>query len=440
MAQKPKSSNKRESNHPGCMVLFFGVFLVFGLIFLWFIFLEPVLSILDARNWEPVEATVISSDVGVHPSDEGGSTYSVDITYGYAWGGGEFTSDRYQFMTGSSSGYDGKAAVVEAHPPGSKITCYVDPTAPAEAVIHRGLHWELLFGLLPMIFVAVGAGGIVWSISTWRNRGGPANVETSSWRPKPSLAEQVRTAQEARPGIAGLVGGPPPGAAGHSFLASAAGTDAPIPVGSSGAQELEADSSPLGQLIIMILISLFWNGIVSIFVYQAYKSWTSGSADWFLTLFLIPFVLVGLALIGGIVHTFLALFNPRLSLHISSGQARPGEMIQVSWTFNRPPNRVRRFKIVLEGREEATYRRGTSTHTAKEVFAEIPVVDQTPRRNEMTGSASLQLPPHLMHSFEANRNKIVWKLKAVGDIPNWPDITHEYPFIVQPAAVTGGFR
>jgi hypothetical protein len=37
-----------------------------------------------------------------------------------------------------------------------------------------------------------------------------------------------------------------------------------------------------------------------------------------------------------------------------------------------------------------------------------------------------------MHSFEASRNKIVWKLTLKGAIAKWPDVSDEFPIVVTP--------
>ncbi|MBK8000332.1 MAG: DUF3592 domain-containing protein [Verrucomicrobia bacterium] len=66
------------------------------------------------------------------------TTYSVDVLYSYEFNGREYRSNRYGFMTGSSSGYKGKAEIAARYQPGAKSTCYVNPADPLEAVLHRG--------------------------------------------------------------------------------------------------------------------------------------------------------------------------------------------------------------------------------------------------------------------------------------------------------------
>jgi hypothetical protein len=88
--------------------------------------------------------------------------------------------------------------------------------------------------------------------------------------------------------------------------------------------------------------------------------------------------------------------------------------------------------ITLEGQEEATYRRGTDTHTDTEVFASLPLVETRNDWEIPRGSAEVVIPDDTMHSLEADNNKIVWLLKIAGDIPRWPDVDESLPLTVRP--------
>lgn len=56
-------------------------------------------------------------------------------------------------------------------------------------------------------------------------------------------------------------------------------------------------------------ICLFWNGIVSVFVVKTITDWTGGGGNWFETLFLVPFVLIGLAILANLVFVSLDPFR-----------------------------------------------------------------------------------------------------------------------------------
>jgi hypothetical protein len=145
-------------------MLFFSVFLIAGLVATWFLLLRPLARVYDARQWPATSCTVVSSEVKSH-SDSDGTTYSVHIVYRYTVNGRDYQSDRYNFMGGSSSGYNSKKTVVRRYPPGKPAFCYVNPRDPSDAVLERRFTPMMLVGLFPLIFVAVGAGGMIWAFT-----------------------------------------------------------------------------------------------------------------------------------------------------------------------------------------------------------------------------------------------------------------------------------
>lgn len=390
---------KGKTGGPLALAGFFSIFLLVGLGVFYGMFLRPMMMIEEAKDWPEVPCTVISSRVKSHEGDES-TTYSVDIFYSYTVDGREHKSNRYSFMGGSSSGYDGKKAVVNAHPPGRKTVCYVNPDDPTEAVLERGYTSDLWFGLIPLVFVAVGAGGIFFTV---RSR---LRKKAATGRRDVPVPGYERTAIVERDVAAGPV-------------------------------ILKPKHSPLVKLLGVAGFALFWNGIVSVFVWQVIDGWQKGRGEWFLTLFMIPFVLAGLAAIGGIVYFLLALFNPRPKLTLSSDAIPVGGSAELRWELTGQVNRIGTFEIVLEGREEATYRRGTNTVTDKNVFATLPIARLDDWRDMANGEAALAVPADTMHSFEADNNKIIWALKVRGDIRLWPDIKEEFPLTVLPATTEG---
>jgi hypothetical protein len=107
--------------------------------------------------------------VGEH-SDSDGTTYSVDVVYTYMVDGRSFQSDRYGFLGGSSSGRTRKEEIVGRYPPGARVPCWFDPAHPEQAVLSREPSAEWLFGLIPLVFLLVGAGGIVWTLRANRRQ------------------------------------------------------------------------------------------------------------------------------------------------------------------------------------------------------------------------------------------------------------------------------
>jgi hypothetical protein len=253
------------------------------------------------------------------------------------------------------------------------------------------------WGLLTLIFPAVGAGGLIFAL-----RQMPAHVRSD--------AAAFRLGESLKTGL---------GSSG---------------VHTTGPRVLRAKASPVRRFIGVLAAALIWNGIVSVVVVLAFGDWQAGHASGFLMVILSVFVLGGVALLAAVPWHFLALFNPRPRLEISSSTVALGGSFELAWDLSGRAHVVRRLQIFLEGREEATYRRGTDTSTDRHVFATIQIADKTDPALIRAGRRTVAIPANLMHSFEAPNNKIVWELKVQGNISRAPDIAEEFPLEVLPLA------
>ena len=319
-------------------------------------------------------------------------------------------SNRYRFLGGSSSGRTGKTKVVRAYPRGKSAVCYVNPRDPADAVLNREFSPVYLLGLIPLVFVLAGWAGLV---KTGRAGAVPGEPGRPKWLPKPTAAT--------------------PGAAADSWRGRTAA------MGGNDAIHLKATSSPLIRLIVAVVIALAWNvPLFLLFFIPVFVEVFQGNVDWVKSLFMIPFLLVGIGILCVVVYTFLGLFNPRPQLTLSPAEPVLGEMAALEWTLSGNVRAVRKLSIVFEGREEATYQRGTKTYTDKNTFLTIPVLDTDDRADILSGSRKIGVPPDTMHSFRAPHNKIVWTLKVKGDIHRWPDVNDAYNITIRPFAVGKG--
>ncbi len=201
---------------------------------------------------------------------------------------------------------------------------------------------------------------------------------------------------------------------------------------------LKPQSGRLTTLLGVTFFAAFWNGIVSVFVIHAVGDWRSGSPEWFLMVFLIPFVLIGAGFIFGIFYYLLALFNPRVTITVSSDAVALGGPLDVAWEMTGRVGVIRRLTVALVGAEEATYTRGTDTTTDKKDFITLPIADTTQTLDMIGGAGSAEIPAETMHSFEAPRNKIVWTVRVHGEIPWWPDVREQYKIVVLPIEMAGG--
>jgi hypothetical protein len=311
--------------------------------------------------------------------------------------------------------------------------------------------WSNLFGLF---FVVFGLGGVVWIVRLNRAVARNDALGHRSWRPKlPSSAAAmgapIATAVSSNASSMDTGGIDSASRALGSFLGSGASTSSlktqkldtgamwqasqPSAVGgaSSGAEvALRPVTTPFGQACGLTCITLFWNGIVSVFLFAIFRE-RMGAMNVFMGLFLIPFVLIGILLIFATISSFGALFVPRPQLTASNTVVPLGGSVQLRW---RQPSGLRNptaLSISLEAREEATYTRGTDTYTDRNVFYKQELWQSTPS-GDLSGSTTVSVPAGLIHSFEAPRNKILWAIKVKGQVPLWPDFEDEYRIVVTP--------
>lgn len=92
----------------------------------------------------------------------------------------------------------------------------------------------------------------------------------------------------------------------------------------------------------------------------------------------------------------------------------------------------------LQMTEQATYRRGTNTHTVTHHAFEQEVSLLPPGKlipgQELAAETQLVIPTDSMHSFKQSNNEIQWTIKVQTKIPRWPDYRSSYQLQVLPRA------
>jgi hypothetical protein len=254
--------------------------------------------------------------------------------------------------------------------------------------------------LIPLVFVVIGFGGIIGTIKK-ALRGDARGLP--DWMPE-SASEK-----ESKPG--------------YSASNSGAGGKPAI---------LEPKHSAMSKLIGMLIFALIWNGVVFFIIRSLVNSFKRGSTDIGLMIFALIFGAIGLALIGGVFYFVLALFNPRPRIFINKDKLTLGDRLDLKWQITGNTSKISTLTLSFEGREEATYRRGTNTYTDKNVFRTEKIVETHSQAEMQTGTAFLDMPVDTMHSFAAENNKIIWSLIIHGDIKNWPDVKEEFEIVVLP--------
>jgi len=375
------------------VVAFLSIFVIAGIAIGYFLSFRPLYLAYQARSWTPADCEVISSRL-VRNDD----TSRPDIRYRYQIADRSYTSDRYNFIPGSTND-SSTADTVERYAAGRRFECYVDPADPTQAVINRDITYWYLFGL---IFFG-GFAGIPLIVGWFIVR---STSKTPAAQQPADLPAGMRELNDRSIGA----------------------------VPDLGPVVLQPTVSPVGKLITATIVCLVWNGLVGIFTYfEVQQFMTGGSGTWFMALFLALFQIIGVGLILSVPYQMLALANPRPTITLSRGTLPVGGSVPFEWQLTGAASRVTKLTLTLQGREEARYRRGTDTHTDKHVFYTLVLAEASDPMSIERGSGTIRIPAGTMHSFASNNNKIIWTLTVKGDINRWPDVDETFDVTVSPA-------
>ena len=367
---------KKDKSHPeapttkrsakGFLILFGAIFMLIGLIALKPLFITPLQKTHAAKTWNSIPATVISSKIKSHDSEDG-TTYSVYIAYRYEVGGEEFLGDRYTFMGGSSSGHAGKAEVVRQYPKGHQFTLFVNPVDPVDSVIQRDTSAELLFGLIPLIFFIV---GIAIMISGFRYK--QAKLDT----------------KQAKEKIIILKG-----------------------------------NSPASKAVGLVLFTLLWNGIV-------FLIFKSDAPILFHIAFGLAGLAMIAASIHAILALFnprpiveITPGNIRPGTSVAMRWRTGGNI-------NRIQQLTVTLQCLRITTETSGSGKNRNTRTVKTPIFTKELLQTVSQREIAQGTLQFPIPNDEPSSEPSNDKGICWQLLFHGDIRRWPDLKQELPFTV----------
>jgi hypothetical protein len=408
--QNPISaSTTSEKKGNFLLIPFFSIFAIAGTCILIFLTLPSIQKYVSAKSWIPIECKIVWSEIRTN-SDSDGTTYSLDIFYQYEYQGQIYHSNSYDFFDVSSSGYQAKQNIINRYPENSVRRCFINPHKPWEAVLLKDLNATAFFWLFPIPFMLIGYIGVIYSIRNLLKKESPSQSASSETIPQSSF-----TRTQKKPHKKTAISSPK------------VTIDEPI--------TFTPNKKRIFKLLGIIAIALFWNGIVSIFLSQAIQSWKYNNPDWILTIFMIPFVCIGIGLIIGIGYQFLQLFNPAPRITVYPGHLQMGKPFMMQWQVKNP-GKMNSLTIHLVGKEKATYRAGTNTRTDTNIFTEILLHHSESRDDIKRGEATSEIPMDgVVPSWKASNNEILWELRVIGSISKWPDINDEYKITVLPTDI-----
>ncbi|MGE5610534.1 MAG: DUF3592 domain-containing protein [Bacillota bacterium] len=401
-------AQRREAG--GCLApLIFLVVLLAGVLIFYFVFWEPVSGAIESARWVKTPCVIVTSQIEVfRPGGKesvpvskedrslSGKRFVPSVRYAYRYNNTLYHSTRIWFVRPAFNTLHEAEEIVERYPKGQERVCYVAPERPASSVLERGFKPDLLIALIPLGLAVGGLIGLAATVGPWVI---PLPMR-ERWRKRQLRAEETTRRRRGRRRVY-APGGP------FSFRPHHDGRG----------------------LAILIVIAIVWNAMMIFLVQEVIDTWRGGIPElygWALTLFAIPLLLVGVALVIPPGYFLLKLLRPRPTLILSSATVALGGEISVGWKIWANGGRIRRLRIFVEGREEATYTRGTNAYTDYEVFAIVPVADTTLPSEIRGGRKRLRIPKDTMPTFCSEHNKIVWALRIHGQMGIWPDVDEEF--------------
>jgi hypothetical protein len=358
----------------------------------------------------------------VEVQSEKGLLFRPEIKIDYEVQGVTYSSYTYDIHHTTRGTRDEAQAVIDAFSEHGIYPCWCDPAEPNIAVLVRGYQWWIWPALLiPASFVAIGAGGLVYTALHWgksleRRAAAARNV------PAPELFDLPAAVDPKYPYIPDC-----------SEITSSPGTRL--------AYRLPLTHSPGWTLFGLLVACVAWNGAVSVFVVMAVRSFLAGFPDWLMTLFIVPFLVVGIALVVVFARLLrqTAGIGPTL-VEISDHPLLPGNgyRLFLSQSGNLT---LKSIAVSLVCEEEAVFRQGTNARTEsrevfrKSLYAGASAIIQP--GEPLEAECDLPIPSEAMHSFRASHNQVQWKLIVHGEIIGWHGFQRSFPVIVRPLPVAG---
>jgi hypothetical protein len=420
-----KRGNRRSGSPVWASVgeaLFFAVFVLLGCAGMVLIFSDLVVPEWRVHH-EFVETPckVLDKRVGDKPG-EGGLVYRPEIRIEYEVAGTTYRDWHHDIHGSYSSRREDAQSAIDKfalYDPAknNRCPCWYDPLNPKIVVLVREYPWWVwLLFTVPVSFVVIGAGGLIYSLLRWGK----------------SAERRAALAQQAQQGE--LFGA---STAERAYPFVPQGADMTNSPGTRLRFRLPMATSPGWALFGLLMGCVIWNGLVSVFVVLAVREFMAGHPNWLLTCFTIPFVLIGVGLIVYFIRQLLVAtgVGPTL-VEISDHPIRPGKPYRVFLSQSgRLTIKAMRISLVCE--ESATYRQGTNTRTeSQEVYRRelfccdaFQIESGIPFETELT----LDVPAGAMHSFKAEHNEINWSVAIEGDVAKWPNFKRSFALIVCPA-------
>jgi len=271
--------------------------------------------------------------------------------------------------------------------------------------------------LLPLPFRAVGGGGLAYTVLNW----GKSVERRAVLAQRTAQLDPLKLPGDPAPRL------PTVPAAGDVINSPGTRLKFRLP-----------NALPPWRAMGLLLACLGWNGVVLLAATLVVRRQWKGEADWTASLVLVPFEVVGVALIVLLVRRMFAATSVGPTIvEISSHPLYPGQEYEI-FVAQAGRMQLESFKVTLICAEEATYRQGTNTRSELVCVHEAEILTREQvdviRDQPFEARCTISIPFSAMHSFQSPHNKISWQIVVEGVSPGWPRFQRGYLIHVHPLA------
>ena len=237
-------------------------------------------------NHEFIEDTCVVSHRKIGEKADETTLFRPEITIDYRVHGTWYSRNTYDIHRAYSSDREAAQAALDQFDEGKEYTCWYDPANPEVVVLVRGYQWWIwIVFLVPASFLAIGIGGLVYTFLHW----GRSAERRAAVTQRAQSHELFEIPAAARPKF--------PTVPDWSDITSSPGTRL--------AYRLPLVQSPAWILFGLLTAGLLWNGVVTYWTFSAIAGHLRGEPDWLLTLFILPFLAIGIVLAACFVRQLL---------------------------------------------------------------------------------------------------------------------------------------
>lgn len=393
--QRTKPNYNRGKNGSCLEVGAFLVFGFFGLLFLFFLFIQPMINISKAKNWVKVPCKISKSELSIRLGDsETGPTFYPDIQFQYQFRGEWRVGGQYNFETAYTSFEDACRKILAKYPVGLETKCFVDPENPQSAVLNRDYFKGLWVALFPTLFIILGFGGLFLLYRFKNKKKRSPTSKILHYYKKQKLYQTTETISSSL-----------------EFF--------------NNEKLIKSKSGGIFE-VSLLMITFWWNFIIFYFLKDL--NIDLPQQPWHL---LLPKAIGIFLMVVTLYYFFIFYYNKSL-LELIDQKITSGNIVKFRLINKRKFGHIKNLTVSLIGEESTRISGGESGYYVTNKFYKEILFNAKDHHLLTNKVISCRIPENLMCSFKAKNNEIIWMIALEQEFIIFPKIKTKFLIKVAP--------